>query len=33
MRQKFSEMPQNGNSDIYWVDAKIIEDLRPQTKE
>jgi Tol biopolymer transport system component len=22
--------PQNGNSDIYWVDAKIIEDLRPR---
>ncbi|MCZ4694099.1 TolB family protein [Ancylomarina euxinus] len=30
---RFSEMPQNGNSDIYWVDAKIIENLRPQTKE
>ncbi len=22
--------PQNGNSDIYWVDEKIIEDLRPK---
>ena len=22
--------PQNGNGDIYWVDAKIIEDLRPK---
>jgi len=20
--------PQNGNRDIYWVDAKIIKDLR-----
>ena len=30
---QFSEMPQNGNSDIYWVDAKIIEDLRPQAKK
>ncbi len=26
---KFSEMPQNGNSDIYWIDAKILENLRP----
>jgi hypothetical protein len=26
--------PQNGNGDIYWVDAKIIEELRPkQLKE
>ncbi len=30
---KFSEMPQNGNSDIYWVDAKILENLRPKTKK
>lgn len=30
---KFSQMPQNGNSDIYWIDAKIIENLRPQTKK
>lgn len=25
---KFSQMPQNGNSDIYWVDAKIIQNLK-----
>jgi len=24
-----SSMPQNGNADIYWMDAKIIEELRP----
>ncbi|WP_164977402.1 TolB family protein [Ancylomarina salipaludis] len=30
---QFSLMPQNGNSDIYWVDAKILEDLKPQTKK
>ena len=30
---QFSKMPQNGNSDIYWVDAKIIENLRSQTKK
>jgi len=30
---KFSEMPQNGNSDIYWIDAKIIDDLESQTKK
>lgn len=22
--------PQNGNSDVYWVDAKVIEELRPK---
>jgi len=30
---KFSKMPQNGNSDIYWIDAKILENLRPQAKK
>jgi hypothetical protein len=25
-----SSMPQNGNSDIYWIDAKIIEELMPE---
>ena len=28
--QKMKNSPQNGSSDIYWVDAKIIEDLRPK---
>ena len=22
--------PQNGSGDIYWVDAKIIEELKPK---
>ncbi len=26
----FHNLPQNGNPDIYWVDAKIIEDLKPK---
>ncbi len=25
--------PQNGNSDIYWMDASFLEDLRTQSKE
>jgi len=25
----WSNGPQNGNSDVYWVSAKIIEELRP----
>jgi Tol biopolymer transport system component len=29
--QKMKESPMNGSSDIYWIDAKIIEELR--TKE
>lgn len=27
--QDLQTLPQNGSSDIYWIDAKIIEDLRP----
>lgn len=27
-----SSRSQNGNSDIYWIDAKIIEELRPKKK-
>jgi len=27
-----SSIPQNGNADIYWIDAKIIEELRPKKK-
>ncbi len=26
---RIQDSPENGNSDIYWVDAAIIEDLRP----
>ena len=26
---KILNSPGNGNSDIYWADAKIIEDLKP----
>lgn len=26
--QSLTSIPQNGNSDIYWIDAKIIEELR-----
>ena len=28
--QNIYTSPQNGSSDIYWVDAKIIQDLRPE---
>jgi len=28
--QHLHASPQNGNSDIYWVDARIIENLRPE---
>lgn len=28
--QKIHNSPENGNSDIYWVDAKVIEKLRPK---
>lgn len=28
--QDIYNCPQNGSSDIYWVDAKIIQDLRPE---
>jgi len=28
--QNLLTMPQNGNADIYWMDAKIIEELKPQ---
>jgi hypothetical protein len=28
----FSSIPQNGNADIYWIDAKIIDKLRPKKK-
>jgi hypothetical protein len=28
--QRLSTMPQNGNADIYWMDASFIETLRPQ---
>lgn len=28
--QNLVSEPQNGNGDIYWVDASFIEDLRPQ---
>jgi hypothetical protein len=28
--QSLTTMPQNGNSDIYWIDAKIIEELKPE---
>jgi len=27
-----STIPQNGNADIYWIDAKIIDELRPKKK-
>jgi len=26
----FHNLPQNGNPDIYWIDAEIIEDLKPK---
>lgn len=29
--KKVNTMPQNGYSDIYWVDAKILEQLKPDT--
>lgn len=28
--QNIYTSPQNGSSDIYWVDAKIIQDMRPE---
>ncbi|MGD9344575.1 MAG: hypothetical protein PVH84_01850 [Candidatus Aminicenantes bacterium] len=28
--QEIYSSPQNGNSDIYWVDAKVVHDLRPE---
>jgi hypothetical protein len=27
---KMFSSPQNGSGDIYWVSAKIIEDLKPK---
>jgi hypothetical protein len=27
---KMFNSPQNGSGDIYWVSAKIIEDLKPK---
>ena len=27
---KIHDSPENGNSDIYWIDAGIIEELRPE---
>lgn len=31
--QEIYKSPQNGSSDIYWVDSKIIQDLRPNGYE
>ena len=28
--QKMATQPQNGNSDVYWIDASFIETLRPK---
>ncbi len=28
--KNLSSIPENGNSDIYWIDAKIIETLKPR---
>ena len=28
--QKMAQQPQNGNSDVYWIDASFIETLRPK---
>ena len=28
-REEIENSPQNGSSDIYWVDAKIIESMMP----
>jgi len=30
---KLKDSPLNGNPDIFWVDAKIIEDLRPKKQD
>jgi hypothetical protein len=32
MFDELNNMPQNGNSDIYWIKADFIEDLRKQAK-
>ncbi len=32
-KEKKINSPQNGSSDIYWVDAKIIEDLKPKKQK
>jgi len=31
--QRLHDLPMNGNSDIWWVDARVITDLRSQTVE
>lgn len=28
--QEFHNLPQNGNSDIYWISASVIEELKPK---
>ncbi len=30
--QQLQSRPQNGNSDIYWMDALFIMDLKPRTQ-
>jgi len=28
--QRLHDLPMNGNSDIWWVDAEVISRLRPE---
>jgi len=31
--QQLTNVPANGNQHIYWVDAKVIDELRPENKD